>query len=92
MPITFPPNPTVNQTYTDDNSRVWLYNGRGWTRTLVGAGATGATGATGIQGNIGPVGATGTNGTIGIDGATGATGPAGNAAPQFYSTQYNWFT
>ena len=60
MPITFPSNPTQNQTYTDTNGRAWRYNGRGWTRTASGSiGATGATGATGI----GATGATGPAGT-----------------------------
>lgn len=30
MPLTFPPSPTVGQTYTDSNSVVWQYNGTVW--------------------------------------------------------------
>ena len=87
MPISFPSNPTQNQTYTDTNGRAWRYNGRGWTRTA--SGSIGATGATGIQGNLGLTGATGVGvtgatglgatGATGITGATGLTGAPGSA-------------
>ena len=75
MPIQFPANPTVNQTYTS-GGRTWIWTGRSWQQTLgvvqvVGpTGSTGATGPAGIQGIQGPIGATGF-------GATGATGPVG---------------
>ena len=84
MPITFPSNPTQNQTYTDTNGRAWRYNGRGWTRTA--SGSIGATGATGIQGNIGLTGATGAAGSSAAiyDVVTSSEGyfdlPSGNTA------------
>lgn len=59
MPLSFPQNPTVGQTYTS-GPNTWQFDGERWR-----ASSSGATGATG------PPGATG----VGTTGATGATGP-----------------
>jgi hypothetical protein len=42
MPINFPSNPSVNQTYENAN-RTWIYNGRSWIRTSSNGGASGST-------------------------------------------------
>ncbi|NDF74636.1 MAG: hypothetical protein EB114_10695 [Betaproteobacteria bacterium] len=62
MPINFPNNPSVNQTF-QVNYLTYTWDGQKWLAGVT-AGATGATGA----------GATGATGAIGTTGATGATG------------------
>lgn len=80
MPIDFPNNPSINDTYTV-YGRTHTYNGTGWVAagTLNRAGATGSLGATGATGPIGAtgIGATGATGPTGSTGPLGATGPSG---------------
>ena len=75
MPIDFPSNPVLNQSYVAFN-KTFVFNGTGWvTSGAISPGATGATGpigATGIIGSTGPSGSPG--GATGLAGATGATG------------------
>jgi hypothetical protein len=66
MPINFPNNPDVNDTFLYD-SILYTWDGVSW----------GATIAPGEIGPTGPTGPKGEDGTIGVDGATGPTGPTG---------------
>lgn len=86
--LSFPSSPTVGQTYTDPNGKVWVWNGEEWDYASSGGGggSAGATGATGPAGSNGATGATGpagtgTIGSTGIQGATGATGLTGSPGP-----------
>ena len=53
MPLDYPSNPTLGQTYIL-NGRSWIWDGWAW--SLTSAGTIGATGATGLQGATGLVG------------------------------------
>lgn len=53
MPLDYPSNPTLGQTYIL-NGRSWIWDGWAW--SLTSAGTIGATGATGAQGATGLVG------------------------------------
>ena len=78
--LSFPSSPTVGQTFTDPNGKLWTWNGGEWDYNSNGsAGSAGATGATGATGTSGPTGATGSTGPAGTGtvGSTGATGTAG---------------
>ena len=73
MPLVFPSNPAVNQTYTA-GGKTWVWLGTRW--RPVSSGSTG--GATGATGATGPAGTPGSSGTIGATGPPGATGAAGS--------------
>jgi len=73
MPLVFPSNPVVNQTYTA-GGKTWVWLGTRW--RPVSSGSTG--GATGATGATGPAGTPGSSGTIGATGPPGATGAAGS--------------
>lgn len=81
MPISFPANPTIGQTYTY-NSRSWQWDGRGWFPGV----PTGATGATGLTGATGPIGLTGPAGEGGGAGVT-----VSNTEPESTTTGGLWF-
>ena len=88
VPIDFPINPQVNDTYTN-GIQTYIWNGYAWRLVRTSAvGPTGPTGpagadstAIGATGPTGPAGATGPTGPAGADstvqGPTGPTGPAG---------------
>ena len=42
MAFSFPSSPTLNQTYTFNNS-IWTYNGKGWTKSAAGGGGASVT-------------------------------------------------
>lgn len=69
MPLDYPSNPTIGQSYIL-NGRSWTWDGYAWSLTSVGI-----IGATGSTGPIGPIGSTGATGP---QGATGSTGPYPN--------------
>jgi hypothetical protein len=76
MPLTFPPNPSLNDE-TTTGGRTYKWNGQAW--ELVGSGIAGPTGVTGPTGAAGAAGAAST-----VTGPTGAsstvTGPTGAAS------------
>lgn len=88
-PIDFPPNPALNETYTN-GLQTYRWNGSVWRLVRTSAvgptgptgpagldsTAIGATGPTGPAGEIGPTGPTGAASTV--TGPTGATGPTGS--------------
>ncbi len=63
-------------------------DGKWWTYSVVGAGASGSTGTVGATGATGATGDTGATGTAGATGATGSTGATGTTGP----TGPNWTT
>lgn len=76
MPINFPLNPLVNQTYTNLD-RTWQWNGRFWqaiSTTIGYSGSIGATGPEGATGPSGPNGYTGSSATW-FEFATDSTSP-----------------
>jgi len=72
----------------EDNAKLFLWTGSGWTyiTDLSGAdgmqGPQGPTGAQGIQGEQGPTGMMGPQGVQGLQGERGFQGPTGAAGPQ----------
>jgi hypothetical protein len=66
MPINFPDNPSVNDTYSE-SSKTWIWDGSVWNTqyTSVALGPTGPTGPAGADGANGLNGTNGTNGTNG---------------------------
>jgi len=81
MPLVFPSNPAVNQTYTA-GGKTWVWLGTRWLPVSSGStgGATGATGPAGTPGSPGTIGVNGTTGATGATGPPGATGPVGSFA------------
>ena len=81
--MTFPPSPSLNDTYTE-SGKTWKFDGTGWILlgAVLTAGPTGPTGVS-ITGPTGPAGGEGGGGTgpTGAQGPTGAsiTGPTGPA-------------
>lgn len=76
MPINFPNNPSLNDTYTEGN-RSWVFNGVYWKATSLSTGYTGSEGYTGSQGYTGSIGYTGSQGIAGEYAAVGYTGSQG---------------
>jgi hypothetical protein len=90
MPLSFPSNPTLNQTYIYSGT-TWTFNGNGWTKS--GAGAGGATitvsetkpastteGSLWLDENTGDVAVYFNGGWAGISGGGGSSGGGGVAA------------
>jgi len=84
MPLDFPQNPSLNQTYAT-GGKAWIWNGFAWdtyNRGLTGIqGPQGFKGETGAVGPVGPQGVQGIQGIQGIQGPTGATGEQGIQGP-----------
>lgn len=92
MPIDFPTNPTLNQTYTF-GSRTWSWNGSAWDNVTTTLGPTGAQGTQGLQGTQGIQGLVGIQGfgfsqSQGTTGIQGLTGIQGNTGPQGTTGSY----
>lgn len=77
MPINFPSNPSLNQTY-NLGSRTWKFNGNSWDLQPLTAGYTGSQGYTGSKGDIGYAGSQGYTGSAGSTGFTGSAGATGS--------------
>ena len=89
--MTFPPSPSLNDTYTE-SGKTWKFDGTGWILlgAVLTAGPTGPTGPTGVSitGPTGPAGGGGGGGTgptgptgLSITGPTGPTGLIGPTGP-----------
>ena len=75
--MTFPPSPSLNDTYTE-SGKTWKFDGTGWILlgAVLTAGPTGPTGVS-ITGPTGPTGAIGPTGPGGEGTGAGGTGPTG---------------
>jgi hypothetical protein len=80
MALNFPNDPSLNQTYTDNN-RTFIWNGTSWNN--ISAGYTGSRGELGFTGSAGGLGFTGSQGTAGFTGsASTVQGPIGFTGSQ----------
>lgn len=80
MPLNFPLNPFIGQSYTQGNY-TWVYNGVQWITTVTlgyrGSSGEGFQGSVGFQGSFGFQGSAGFQGTVGFQGSFGYQGSPG---------------
>ena len=77
MPISFPSNPSVGNTY-DFGGIHYIYNGDGWVNKSIYGVSAGSGISFANYNGTGPVVISVIGGSVGATGATGATGPQGN--------------
>lgn len=78
MPVDFPNNPALNDTYTVD-SRTWIWNGIAWKLTTSAVGPTGPTGPAGYEGADGAQGPAGEPGKFIVSASPPSTPEEGDA-------------
>ncbi|NRA49247.1 MAG: collagen-like protein [Phaeodactylibacter sp.] len=86
MPINFPDNPSVNDTYVFANVE-WEWDGEKWVSNA--SGNRGPKGEKGDTGDTGPQGEPGVDGANGVDGSDGAPGQDGNDGLGFTGGSYS---
>ena len=83
MPLSFPQNPTLNQT-TSTGQRTWTWDGEGW-MPIFDLGYAGSQGQSGFTGSNGYIGSQGLQGNTGYVGSVGYTGSFGYTGSQSYT-------